>query len=256
MPGHFSDDGRLARGGGFFAAHPKLRVVLIVVAALFVIGILASIFGGGSGDDSDKEQQPVQQEARQQKDAGQDESEPQPVDKTYLRGSVEAAWAIDQTLYTPESYAAMRAMIDEGGTAATVLNDPNSTQQQVNDANTRLNEAMRNLKEVLNPANYATVAYSDVARTPDAYVGQKLAFSGKVLQVVETSDETDLRIATDGGWDNVIMAGFDPSIIDFRILEDDYVTVYGTCLGLYTYTATLGQQISVPAVYCDYVVMQ
>lgn len=256
MPGHFSDDGRSARGGGFFADHPKLKIALIVVVALLVIGILGSIFGGGSGDDGD-EQRPVQQQEEQQQDAdGQDDPEPQPVDKTYLRGSVEAAWAIDQTLYTPESYAAMREMINEGGVAATVLNDPNATQQQVNDANTQLNDAMRNLKEVLNPANYATVPYTDIARTPDAYVGQKVAFSGKVLQVVETADETDLRIATDGGWDNVIMAGFDPSIIDFRVLEDDYVTVYGTCLGLYTYTATLGQQISVPAVYCDYVVMQ
>lgn len=255
MHGHFSDDVRSAQGGGFFAEHPKLRIALIVVAALFVIGILASIFGGGS-EDGDDEPGAVQQQIQRQDAVDQGEPEPQTVDKTYLRGSVEAAWAIDQTLYTPESYAAMRAMIDEGGVAATVLNDPNATQQQVNDANTRLNEAMRNLKEVLNPANYATVAYTDVARTPDAYIGQKLAFSGKVLQVVETADETDLRIATDGGWDNVIMAGFDPSIIDFRILEDDYVTVYGTCLGLYTYTATLGQQISVPAVYCDYVVMQ
>ena len=55
MPGHFSDDGRSARGGGFFADHPKLKIALIVVVALLVIGILGSIFGGGSGDDGDEQ---------------------------------------------------------------------------------------------------------------------------------------------------------------------------------------------------------
>ena len=33
-----------------------------------------------------------------------------------------------------------------------------------------------------------------------------------------------------------------------RILEDDYITVYGTARGLHSYTATLGKTITLPLV--------
>lgn len=87
-------------------------------------------------------------------------------------------------------------------------------------------------------------------------MGQQLTFTGKVLQVVEGTDETDLRIATDGGWDDVIFVGYDPDLLGgTRVLEDDSVTVYGTCLGQYTYESTLGAAISLPALYADQVVI-
>lgn len=268
MAGHFANGGVEDEGGSPDRDNMKFGFVIAACLILIISVTLASVFssiGGKAEDDNTDEPEYVlrdepatqlQASQTQAQTAVQEPVEPKPVDKTYLRSAVESAWAIDESNYSPESYAAMRAMINEGGLAATVLNDENATQAQVDDALGRLRAAMNGLVEVLNPANYASVAYSDVARTPDAYAGQKLVFSGRVLQVVESSGETDLRIATDGKWDDVVMAGFDPSIIDYRILEDDYVTVYGTCVGIYTYTATMGQQISIPGIYCDYVVLQ
>jgi len=37
-----------------------------------------------------------------------------------------------------------------------------------------------------------------------------------------------------------------------RILEDDTVTVYGVTQGLYTYTSTMGAQITIPEVLAMY----
>ncbi|MFR5092064.1 MAG: hypothetical protein ACLTDR_08740 [Adlercreutzia equolifaciens] len=73
--------------------------------------------------------------------------------------------------------------------------------------------------------------------------------------MLEGDGETDVRLATDGEYDDVVFVGFDPNILDVRVLEDDSITVYGTCLGLYSYTATLGQEISLPAIYADKVII-
>lgn len=267
MAGHFANEERPESAWESFkrGLSPKATVAAVVIAVTAVaIALVVSSLNPGGDRKTDDAKTAVQQVSTTKQNsvdqtdttAVQEPVEPKPVDKTYLRSAVELAWGIDESNYSPESYAAMRAMINDGGVAATVLNDENATQEQVDDALDSLYAAINGLAEVLNPANYASVAYSDVARTPDAYAGQKLVFSGRVLQVVESSGETDLRIATDGEWDDVVMAGFDPSIIDYRILEDDYVTVYGTCVGIYTYTATMGQQISIPGIYCDYVVLQ
>ena len=130
--------------------------------------------------------------------------------------------------------------------------DEDATQSQVDSAKGNLYTAYNGLVEAFNPANYSWPAYRDVARNPDSYSGQKLAFKGKVLQVVEGDSETDLRIATDGGYDDVIFVGFDPSIMGgTRVLEDDTVTVYGTCVGQYSYQSTLGAKISLPGLYAD-----
>ena len=37
-----------------------------------------------------------------------------------------------------------------------------------------------------------------------------------------------------------------------RVLEDDYITFYGTYDGIYTYTAVRGNSISIPSVTAKY----
>ena len=46
------------------------------------------------------------------------------------------------------------------------------------------------------------------------------------------------------------------NIVTSRILDDDYVTVYGTSLGLYSYQSTMGGEITVPALYLDRIELQ
>lgn len=90
-----------------------------------------------------------------------------------------------------------------------------------------------------------------MARTPDDYLAKKVKFSGKVLQVMEDGDSIGIRLAVDGDYDNVILGTFDSSIISERILEDDYITVYGLSAGIYTYESTMGASISVPSMTID-----
>lgn len=126
-----------------------------------------------------------------------------------------------------------------------------ATQSEVDSAVKGLNTAKSALKEVFNPDSYSAVAYTDVARNPDTYKGEKLRFSGKVLQVMEGTSENNLRVATDGKYDDVVFVGYDPKIMESRILEDDFVTIYGECIGLYSYTSTMGAKISLSGIYAN-----
>lgn len=102
--------------------------------------------------------------------------------------------------------------------------------------------------ETFNAADYNTgITYEQLARTPNDYKGKNITLTGKVIQVVEGDDETDLRVAVDGNYDNVIMVGYDPDIMNgSRILENDKITFYAESLGTTTYKSTMGGKITVP----------
>ena len=104
--------------------------------------------------------------------------------------------------------------------------------------------------------NYGYVDYKELARNPDPYKGKSLTYSGKVIQVIEGDTETQHRIAVNGDYDNVIYVAYPKNIVTSRILDDDYVTVYGTSLGLYSYQSTMGGKITVPALYLDRIELQ
>ncbi|WP_249216298.1 hypothetical protein [Lacticaseibacillus paracasei] len=100
----------------------------------------------------------------------------------------------------------------------------------------------------INASDYNTgITYDQIARTPDEYKGKNITLTGEVIQVVEGDDETDLRVAVDGNYDNVIMVGYDPDIMNgSRILENDKITFYAESLGTTTYKSTMGGKITVP----------
>lgn len=107
-------------------------------------------------------------------------------------------------------------------------------------------------KEKEEKAGYDTgVTYKQLARTPDDYKDKKVKFSGKVLQVMEGDGYNHLRFAVDSDYDNVLYIEYDKSIVTSRILEDDYITIYGTSFGLYSYQSTMGGTITIPSVLVD-----
>lgn len=95
------------------------------------------------------------------------------------------------------------------------------------------------------------ITYEQLARTPDDYTGQLVKFRGKVLQVMESDDEIQIRLAVNDDYDNVIYCGYAPNIVSARVLENDTITIYGSSLGLYSYESTFGGQITIPAVWVD-----
>jgi hypothetical protein len=105
------------------------------------------------------------------------------------------------------------------------------------------------------PATYATgITYEQIARTPDDFEGEKMQFTGEAIQVMESSTETQIRLAVDGDYDRIIYVGIDSDDLDGkRILEDDVLTVYGTSMGTLTYESTFGGEITIPSMYASIV---
>jgi hypothetical protein len=95
------------------------------------------------------------------------------------------------------------------------------------------------------------ITYEQLARTPDSYKGMKVKFYGKVIQVVEGDNQTDLRIEINDNSDNVLYVTYDPKISPIRILQNDHVNIKGVSQGIYTYESTLGGSISIPLVTVD-----
>lgn len=91
------------------------------------------------------------------------------------------------------------------------------------------------------------VSYDNLARTPDDFIYQKVALYGRVVQVMEGDGTTQLRVAVNDDYNSVVFVEYDSSISSMRVLEDDYVDMYGTSGGLLTYSSTMGGEITIPA---------
>lgn len=110
-------------------------------------------------------------------------------------------------------------------------------------------EAERKAAEEKEKNKYNTgITYDNLARSPEQYKGEYVKFKGKVLQVLEDSGVTQIRLAIDGDYDKVILVGYSSSILDVKLLEGDVVTVYGESQGDVTYTSTIGKPITLPLV--------
>lgn len=95
------------------------------------------------------------------------------------------------------------------------------------------------------------ITYDQLARTPDDYVGEKVKFSGRVIQVSNSDDDVQIRLAINGDYDQVILAFYPKDLVKSKVLEDDQITVYGVSLGDYTYEAVMGNAVTVPLVMVD-----
>lgn len=194
----------------------------------FVIGLLIGAFLFSSGDTSEYEDQIAQQQtqiAEKEKKIKE------------LQGKVdEAAPWFEMTAAEQEKKEAELK-------AAKEAKEKEETEKLA---------AEQKKKEEEEKKGYDTgITYSQLARTPDDYLAKKVKFSGKVVQVMEDGDSIGIRLAVDGDYDNIILGTFDSSIISERILEDDYITVYGLSAGIYTYESTMGASISVPSMTID-----
>lgn len=95
------------------------------------------------------------------------------------------------------------------------------------------------------------ITYDQLARTPDDYVGEKVKFSGRVIQVSNSDDDVQIRLAINGDYDQVILAFYPKDLVKSKVLEDDQITVYGVSLGDYTYEAVMGNAVTVPLIMVD-----
>ena len=92
-------------------------------------------------------------------------------------------------------------------------------------------------------------SYDDIARYPEENTNYVMKFKGYILQ--DCGDNL-YRMSTSGRYDDVIMVEF-VGKTKGRILEDDYVIVYGEPNLLYTYTSTMGSKITIPKFTAYYI---
>jgi DNA polymerase III alpha subunit (gram-positive type) len=92
------------------------------------------------------------------------------------------------------------------------------------------------------------ITYDQLARTPDDFEDEKIKFSGRVVQVTEGQGEVHVRMAVDDNYDTILFCSYSSSLVSNRILDDDYITVYGTSTGIYSYESTMGALISIPSI--------
>ena len=110
-----------------------------------------------------------------------------------------------------------------------------------------------------------SIDFETLSRNPDKYKGNNYVFTGEVIQVSESSwlsDTVSLRvnvtkneyehIDADPYYTDTIYAEVEiPDGAD-RILENDIITFWGTCEGMYSYTSVLGSKISLPKISINY----
>ena len=115
---------------------------------------------------------------------------------------------------------------------------------------------------VISPEEYkascGSIAYKDIARNPNNYIGQKVVFNGKVIQVQESGKRVVLRVNVSKGeygmWDDTVYIDYQKKDEnESRVLEEDIITMYGEIKGIKDYTAVLGNQISIPHIKAEYI---
>ena len=100
-------------------------------------------------------------------------------------------------------------------------------------------------------AKCKNVTYEEIARDKNALEGEKVTFTGKIIQV---SGNTYRINVTKGSWGytDTILFETDSSSLSQNVLEDDIVTIWGESKGMYTYKAVLGQSVTVPRIQVIY----
>lgn len=112
--------------------------------------------------------------------------------------------------------------------------------------------ADKQAKEAEEKKGYDTgITYDQLARNPDNYVGQKVKFTGEVVQVLEGGGAVNLRFAVNADYDKMVYVKYQSNIVSSRVLENDTITIYGVSQGLYSYTSTMGATITIPEVSVD-----
>lgn len=103
-----------------------------------------------------------------------------------------------------------------------------------------------------------SIAYEDIARNPDNYIGTKAVFTGEVIQIQEgLFDSIVMRVNVTKGeydiWDDTIYVNYTYSDGESKFLEDDIITMYGTLEGSKTYTTVLGSTVTIPQFNAKYI---
>lgn len=94
------------------------------------------------------------------------------------------------------------------------------------------------------------ITYEMLARYPEQNLNRRIKLQGKVTQVLNADffGEVTARMNVDNDYNQNLYMVFDEDIIDYNLLENDEITVYGVFTGLYSYSSILGSAVTVPKI--------
>lgn len=127
---------------------------------------------------------------------------------------------------------------ERAGKTTITLNDSTNAQNAV-----KLNiEVMSSA--VYDSTSYPTANYKEILRYPDKHDGKQYQIYGKVLQKMDLGFFVRLLVNVNS---NLYAVDYFPSSIGVSVIEDDYVTIYGTCTGTYSYETVRGNENTIPS---------
>lgn len=113
-----------------------------------------------------------------------------------------------------------------------------------------------NSSAVYDSKSYPKASYEDILRYPEDHKGENIQIYGKVLQKMESGSFVVLRVGTTGRYyDSVFYVTYFVDDTMPRVIEDDYVTIYGSCSGTKTYETIMGGSITIPSMYAEKIVV-
>lgn len=97
-----------------------------------------------------------------------------------------------------------------------------------------------------------SVSYEEFARDKNALEGQKLTFTGEVIQVLDDTYRINIT-KDDFGYSDTIIFEIDSDKLSEKILEGDVVTIWGESRGFISYESTFNEIITVPHIRAVYI---
>ena len=110
---------------------------------------------------------------------------------------------------------------------------------------------------VYDSTSYPKADYEKVLRDPYEYKGDNMSIYGKVLQKSEGWGSIVLRVGTGGYgyYDKVFWVEYNTSSVSAKVIEDDYITVYGSCTGAHTYETVMGASVTIPSIEAEKIII-
>lgn len=106
------------------------------------------------------------------------------------------------------------------------------------------------------PKVYQQLEYKEIARQKDGMVGNHIYLEGKVVQVTSSWGNIALRVAKYNNSNEIFYITIAKDKMVFNLLEDDYVIIEGTLVGLKSYKSIFGAQITLPGIEADIIELQ
>jgi hypothetical protein len=111
-------------------------------------------------------------------------------------------------------------------------------------------------------ASCQAYTYEQMARNPEKFKGTNVKLTGEVVQALYNSNSVDLRVnITKKGnyssyYTDTVYITYNTVAGEDKILDDDIITIYGTAMGDYSYTSTIGAKITLPLISAKYITLE